>query len=80
MKSILSSALAATAFVALAGLSMSSAEARPRHTDHGRQTACTREFRPVCGVKFGNRKTYPNACVARADRARVAYPGKCRGR
>ena len=36
---------------------------------------CHRDYRPVCGVDHRN---YANACVARSNGVRVAYPGRCR--
>ncbi len=44
------------------------------------QAACTMEYLPVCGLKNGRTKTYPNACVARSEGARVVAKGKCRHR
>ena len=44
-----------------------------------RPEACTLEFIPVCGHRYGGRrKTYPNACSACAD-SEVAgrHPGAC---
>lgn len=42
--------------------------------------ACTREYRPVCAVRRGGeRRTFPNACVAEAQRARIVHEGECRG-
>ncbi|MBU1849548.1 MAG: hypothetical protein KKH40_02365, partial [Nanoarchaeota archaeon] len=35
--------------------------------------ACTREYRPVCGV---DEKTYPNACTA--GNITIAYEGECK--
>ncbi|MCP2669418.1 Kazal-type serine protease inhibitor domain-containing protein [Maricaulaceae bacterium EIL42A08] len=37
--------------------------------------ACTREYRPVCGC---DGETYPNACVATANRASILHEGACR--
>jgi hypothetical protein len=45
---------------------------------HGRPTACTMIYQPVCAAKFGRLRTYPNACVARQDRARIIHAGRCR--
>lgn len=39
---------------------------------------CTREYDPVCGQRRGERQTFGNACVARAEGFRVVYPGECR--
>jgi Kazal-type serine protease inhibitor domain len=42
------------------------------------QRGCTREYRPVCGLQFsGERKTFPNACVARNARAKILHDGEC---
>ncbi len=45
-----------------------------------RPGACTREYRPVCGVRDGERNTYSNACEARRARARIVHQGQCRNR
>jgi hypothetical protein len=39
---------------------------------------CTREFRPVCAGRFGEQRTFTNACLA--DRAgwRIIHRGECR--
>lgn len=41
---------------------------------------CTREYRPVCGVRGGDRATYSNACEARRAGARIVAQGPCRSR
>lgn len=43
-----------------------------------RGRACTTEYRPVCGVRDGRRRTYSNACVARREGARIVARGRCR--
>ena len=42
------------------------------------QVMCTMEYRPVCGLKDGRRRTFGNACTARAEGARRIRPGACR--
>jgi hypothetical protein len=39
---------------------------------------CSREFRPVCAGRFGEERTFNNACLA--DRAgwRIIHRGECR--
>ena len=44
----------------------------------GKQPICTQEYRPVCAVRDGMRRTYSNACTARADGARIIANGPCR--
>jgi hypothetical protein len=40
---------------------------------------CTREYRPVCGVRgYGERQTFPNACIAEAEGYRIVQRGECR--
>lgn len=40
--------------------------------------ACTREYAPVCGQRGGDRRTFGNACMARADGYRIVSQGECR--
>lgn len=44
------------------------------------QVVCTMEYRPVCGLKDGRRRTFANPCMARAAGARRIRPGACRAR
>jgi hypothetical protein len=39
---------------------------RPERPRPERPMACTQEYAPVCAVKPGKRKTFSNACMARA--------------
>lgn len=39
---------------------------------------CTREYDPVCGRRDGDRKTFANACLARAQDYKILYQGECR--
>jgi hypothetical protein len=39
---------------------------------------CTREYRPVCATRPGERQTFPNACTAEAQGFRIQYSGECR--
>lgn len=41
-------------------------------------TVCPRIYAPVCAAGFGERRTFPNACEARADGYRVIRDGECR--
>lgn len=40
---------------------------------------CTREYAPVCGARFGDRQTFPNACEADRAGYRIIRDGRCRG-
>ena len=43
-----------------------------------RPQMCTRDYRPVCGTRDADRKTYGNGCEACADAAvRYHTPGPC---
>lgn len=39
---------------------------------------CTREYAPVCGQRGDDRRTFGNACMARADGYRIVGQGECR--
>lgn len=41
--------------------------------------ACTLDYRPVCALKDGVRKTYGNACAAEAVDAEIVSEGECPG-
>lgn len=45
-----------------------------------RPAMCTREYQPVCAGRFGERETFSNACVARAEGFDVIHRGECRRR
>jgi hypothetical protein len=40
---------------------------------------CTKEYAPVCAIRGGQRKTFGNACEARAQRYRVISQQPCGG-
>ena len=39
--------------------------------------ACPTHQQPVCARKTGRNETYPNACLASRDKARVIAQGRC---
>lgn len=39
---------------------------------------CTQEYAPVCAVRGRQRKTFSNACMARAERYTVVGEGACK--
>jgi hypothetical protein len=41
---------------------------------------CPRIYQPVCAERFGERDTFPNACVAESGGYDVIYRGECRRR
>lgn len=43
-----------------------------------RPKVCTQEYAPVCAVKRGQRKTFSNACMARAERYTVISAEPCK--
>jgi hypothetical protein len=45
--------------------------------DASRPVACTREFAPVCAVRGNARRTFDNACLARANGFLVIRAGRC---
>ena len=50
---------------------------RPERPRPERPMACTQEYAPVCAVKRGKRKTFSNACMARAERYTVVSGQAC---
>jgi hypothetical protein len=42
-----------------------------------RVRGCGAAAMPVCGVRKDGPKNYANACLARADGARMVHPGEC---
>ena len=67
-------ALATSAF-------LSSAEyASAQYYAPRRPMVCTQQFDPVCAVKNGMARTFPNACFAAMAGARVISHGPCRKR
>jgi len=52
---------------------------RDRDRDRGGQKVCTMEYRPVCGQRGRDIRTFGNACSADAEGYRVVSPGECRG-
>jgi len=43
-----------------------------------RPVACTMEHAPVCATRNNRRRTFSNACLARAEQFRVVHRGTCR--
>jgi hypothetical protein len=46
----------------------------------GKQPICTQQYQPVCATRGGMTRTYGNACMARAEGARIIAQGECRRR
>lgn len=83
-KKIISSGLGPAALLGLAVLSacvvVEDPGPRPRPIpipDDG-QRYCTREYDPVCGSSFGERRTFGNSCEARRAGYRIVSYGECR--
>ncbi|WP_157017517.1 Kazal-type serine protease inhibitor domain-containing protein [Mesorhizobium xinjiangense] len=70
-------ALAATAILAACTVVVD--EPRPSRPGVGPRppVACTREYAPVCGQRGNTRRTFANACTARAAGYRVNRRGPC---
>lgn len=43
-----------------------------------RESACSREYDPVCGSRDGHNRTFANDCLADTAGYRVRYGGECR--
>jgi len=66
------------ALAATHGATIHAAAAQVSNTPQQRPEFCTQEFSPVCGEKNGATKTYPNACVAASEGAKVIAKEPCR--
>lgn len=51
---------------------------RPGPPPIDRPQACTFEYAPVCGERRGDRQTFGNPCLARADGYNIVSQGECR--
>lgn len=52
-------------------------EAMPKPESSAKPVACTMEYAPVCASKGNERRTFSNACMARADDYVVVSQGAC---
>jgi len=52
---------------------------RDGERDGGGRKVCTMEYRPVCGQRGRDMRTFGNACSADAEGYRIVSPGECRG-
>ncbi len=52
---------------------------RPRPPRPEKPMACTQQYAPVCAARGSRRKTFSNACMARAERYTVIAEGVCAG-
>lgn len=70
----------AAAFIVLAGCTVVEERPgyRPSPPPRPGPVACTREYAPVCGERRGQRQTFANACMARADGYSIVSQGACR--
>ncbi len=72
--------IVAIALVCVLASGWTSLAAEPDNGNFRRRPAvCTQQYAPVCGELNGVTKTYPNACFAAADGAKVIAKGPCRG-
>jgi hypothetical protein len=74
---MISAGWALGAAVALGGCT--NMETMPGPSSPGQTVACTMEYAPVCGGKGHRRKTFSNACMAKADGYSVVKEGACVG-
>ncbi len=51
----------------------------PGSCDRGRGITCPAIFKPVCGVKDGEKRTFPNSCRANAQGVQRFEEGPCEG-
>lgn len=54
-------------------------ETMPKPEAGTRPVACTMEYVPVCGAKGNERRTFSNACMAKAEGFSVDRAGTCEG-
>jgi len=71
-------ALMFVGLIVLAACTVVVDEPRPVRPGPPPGPSCSREFRPVCAGRFGEQRTFSNACLA--DRAgwRIIHRGECR--
>ncbi len=50
---------------------------RPLPPRPDRPQMCTKQYDPVCAVRGGDRRTFGNACMARAEDFRIVHGGEC---
>ncbi len=55
-------------------------EGNPPPRPGPRPGICPRIYQPVCATRFGERETFPNACVAETRGFDIIYGGECRRR
>ncbi len=54
-------------------------EKMPKPEAGTKPVACTMEYAPVCAVKGKERRTFSNACMAKAEGFSVDRAGTCEG-
>jgi hypothetical protein len=81
MKPVILSSAGIAAFLLLAGcMETMPGPERPQQPRPTKPRVCTQEYAPVCAAKGWERKTFGNACMARAERYRVISQKPCEGR